>query len=341
MSVEPTRVIAGAGPAPGETADPWKRAMGRGIRRRRRDLGLTQSALAARMGGDRAWLSRLEAGRGNATMDTMAALAAALGCALAGLFVAGADGDREADGDGPTVVKTGAEGLAVSRAELASGLLDLTAGAPWPFDRAGTIAFLANRLAMVTVLDGLTVWSTRGSCRPLTACEFAVGLERGLPEGLPASVHAAALLADAGRCAFSAAEPSAPSALVSARLRARAARCLGVTPGWFEHQALGAVRQAAEAHAAAARGGVAIRSGPPLAPAGVAWLSRPRPASCAAIEFRRRLREVVGILAGQTDARYLRAPPGRLAHGLVPGVPHVERGRDGPCSDVRLWSMTD
>lgn len=58
-----------------------RKLFGANVRRRRLALGLSQEALAARMGADRAYVSLIERGEQNATLLTVHALAEAFGIA--------------------------------------------------------------------------------------------------------------------------------------------------------------------------------------------------------------------------------------------------------------------
>ena len=60
--------------------------MGKEIRRLRQDRGLTQEALAARVGVERPAIALWETGARTPTTDKLPALAAALGCGIDDLF---------------------------------------------------------------------------------------------------------------------------------------------------------------------------------------------------------------------------------------------------------------
>lgn len=60
--------------------------LGRQIRKRRKQLGLTQEALAERLGVGHQALSRIEQGKMAPKMERLPALAACLQCAIADLF---------------------------------------------------------------------------------------------------------------------------------------------------------------------------------------------------------------------------------------------------------------
>jgi transcriptional regulator with XRE-family HTH domain len=61
---------------------------GRGVRARRRELGLSQEELALRLGIGQGYLSLIEAGRTNVTLVTAAQIAAALDSDVAALLAA-------------------------------------------------------------------------------------------------------------------------------------------------------------------------------------------------------------------------------------------------------------
>lgn len=61
-------------------------ALGRAIRERRLELGLSQAAAARRWGVGRSWLSDLERGRANPSFDSLHALATRMELSLAALF---------------------------------------------------------------------------------------------------------------------------------------------------------------------------------------------------------------------------------------------------------------
>ena len=77
------RVTATAAPgareAPASAGTPLSRALGENVRRLRLERGLSVVALAARSGVARATLTQLESGRGNPTIETIAALGSVLG----------------------------------------------------------------------------------------------------------------------------------------------------------------------------------------------------------------------------------------------------------------------
>jgi transcriptional regulator with XRE-family HTH domain len=61
-------------------------ALGRTVRLRRRELGLSQEELAARAGLDQAYISHVEAARRNISVDNLVRLAEALDMSVAALF---------------------------------------------------------------------------------------------------------------------------------------------------------------------------------------------------------------------------------------------------------------
>ena len=63
-----------------------KRRFGSGVRASRRKLGISQEELALRIGADQAYVSRVEAGAMNVTLDTAAQFAAALETDVAALL---------------------------------------------------------------------------------------------------------------------------------------------------------------------------------------------------------------------------------------------------------------
>lgn len=70
--------------------------VGRNVRRARIELGLTQEELADRAGTSQFYVSSLEAGRRNPTVETVHALAAAMGLAD-WLVLLRPDGERAED----------------------------------------------------------------------------------------------------------------------------------------------------------------------------------------------------------------------------------------------------
>jgi len=73
------------------------RALGRAIRKQRRDLDLSQDALATRAGIDASHLGELERGRGNPRFTTLRAIAEALELPLSTLFLRAERPPRDAD----------------------------------------------------------------------------------------------------------------------------------------------------------------------------------------------------------------------------------------------------
>jgi transcriptional regulator with XRE-family HTH domain len=65
-----------------------RRRFGRAVRARRAALGISQEELALRIGADQAYVSRIEAGRMNVTLETAEAIAAALEADVAALLAA-------------------------------------------------------------------------------------------------------------------------------------------------------------------------------------------------------------------------------------------------------------
>jgi len=63
-----------------------KQRFGRGVRSRRRALEISQEELALCIGADQAYVSRVEAGQMNVTLETAAQIAAALECDFVALF---------------------------------------------------------------------------------------------------------------------------------------------------------------------------------------------------------------------------------------------------------------
>jgi transcriptional regulator with XRE-family HTH domain len=56
----------------------YRQVLGRNVRMRRRELGLTQEALAARVGIDRTYVSGIERGRRNPSLGLILSLARSL-----------------------------------------------------------------------------------------------------------------------------------------------------------------------------------------------------------------------------------------------------------------------
>ncbi len=63
-----------------------KKRFGLAVRRQRVDCGLSQEDLALRIGADQAYVSRVEAGQMNVTLETAEQIAAALGVDVSALF---------------------------------------------------------------------------------------------------------------------------------------------------------------------------------------------------------------------------------------------------------------
>jgi transcriptional regulator with XRE-family HTH domain len=94
--------------------------LSRNLRRLRAQRGLSLAALAERSGVAKATLTKLEAGRGNPTIDTLYAVADALGASLGDLLV-------EGGGQGDVVVLRADEGTRV-RGAVEARLLDRAYG---------------------------------------------------------------------------------------------------------------------------------------------------------------------------------------------------------------------
>ena len=63
-----------------------KKRFGLAVRNRRSALGISQEELAMRIGADQAYVSRIETGQMNVTLDTAEQIAAALGSEIDVLF---------------------------------------------------------------------------------------------------------------------------------------------------------------------------------------------------------------------------------------------------------------
>lgn len=63
-----------------------KKTLGKNVRRLRTEAGMSQDELAVRMGVDQAYVSHLEAGKKNSTIDTIWLAAQALGATPAELI---------------------------------------------------------------------------------------------------------------------------------------------------------------------------------------------------------------------------------------------------------------
>lgn len=68
-----------------EPVTPRQRLFGDLVRKRRHQVGLSQEALAIQAGVNRSYYASLEAGRRNASLETICRLAVALGCDSADL----------------------------------------------------------------------------------------------------------------------------------------------------------------------------------------------------------------------------------------------------------------
>jgi transcriptional regulator with XRE-family HTH domain len=78
-----------ARPSPNLAGDPVLVAIGAAIRAARRDVGLSQEALAADAGLDRSYLGGIERGEHNITVVNLIRIARALNCRGADLLMAG------------------------------------------------------------------------------------------------------------------------------------------------------------------------------------------------------------------------------------------------------------
>jgi transcriptional regulator with XRE-family HTH domain len=67
-------------------SDDVRRLVGRNVKRQRIKAGLSQAALAERMGADRAYVSGLELGQRNPTIVTLWHISEALGVTLQSFF---------------------------------------------------------------------------------------------------------------------------------------------------------------------------------------------------------------------------------------------------------------
>lgn len=63
-----------------------KKRFGLVVKERRGALGISQEELAMRIGADQAYVSRMEAGRMNVTLETAGQIAAAMHCDIAELL---------------------------------------------------------------------------------------------------------------------------------------------------------------------------------------------------------------------------------------------------------------
>jgi len=62
-----------------------KEALGRALRRKRQEVGLSQEALADAAGLSRNYINEVEGGRYNVTLTTLAKLSSSLGCTISEL----------------------------------------------------------------------------------------------------------------------------------------------------------------------------------------------------------------------------------------------------------------
>ncbi|MGV2978323.1 helix-turn-helix domain-containing protein [Roseibium alexandrii] len=65
-----------------------KKRFGLAVREQRKTLNVSQEELAMRIGADQAYVSRIEAGQMNVTLETVEQVADALGVDVAALFAA-------------------------------------------------------------------------------------------------------------------------------------------------------------------------------------------------------------------------------------------------------------
>ena len=65
-----------------------KKRFGIAVREHRKRLNVSQEELAMRIGADQAYVSRIEAGQMNVTLETVDQIASALGVDVAALFAA-------------------------------------------------------------------------------------------------------------------------------------------------------------------------------------------------------------------------------------------------------------
>lgn len=66
-------------------SDPYLDILGKRIRARRRDMGMSQEGLAHEAGLDRSYVGRVERGEHNLTFVSLVRLARAMGCDVAAL----------------------------------------------------------------------------------------------------------------------------------------------------------------------------------------------------------------------------------------------------------------
>lgn len=66
-----------------------KKRFGLAVREQRKRLNVSQEELAMRIGADQAYVSRIEAGQMNVTLETLEQIASALGIDVAALFDVG------------------------------------------------------------------------------------------------------------------------------------------------------------------------------------------------------------------------------------------------------------
>jgi len=68
-------------------SDPYLDILGKRIRARRRDMGMSQEGLAHEAGLDRSYVGRVERGEHNLTFVSLVRLARAMGCDVATLTI--------------------------------------------------------------------------------------------------------------------------------------------------------------------------------------------------------------------------------------------------------------
>ena len=66
-----------------------KKRFGLAVREQRKRLNVSQEELAMRIGADQAYVSRIEAGQMNVTLETLEQIASALGIEVSALFDVG------------------------------------------------------------------------------------------------------------------------------------------------------------------------------------------------------------------------------------------------------------
>lgn len=66
--------------------DHFKKVVGQNIKKRRKTLNLSQEELGLRLGADQAYISRLESGRLNPTLESLVELASSMDISLSNLL---------------------------------------------------------------------------------------------------------------------------------------------------------------------------------------------------------------------------------------------------------------